>query len=107
MTKHLVSVADFKQSQIKQLISSAQQIKKSPKKYCKKLDAKTLLTFFEMPSLRTALSFNVGMSQLGGHVIEYHGEHSPWARGKESIEDVARVMSRYVDCIIFLLCIFF
>jgi len=50
-----------------------------------------------MPSLRTKVSFAAGMQTLGGYVIDYNAEMAPWSKGKESIEDVGRVLSRYVD----------
>lgn len=94
---HLISIADMGKSEILTLIKSALEIKSHPKKYQRSLFEKTLFTFFELPSLRTELSFDVAMFQLGGEIIDYHAESSPWASGKESIEDVAKVVSRYCD----------
>ena len=88
---------DVKEKEIKELIKKAREIKKNPKKYQKKVFEKVLFTFFAAPSLRTELSFDSAMFQMGGEVIDYHAETSPWSKGKESIEDVARVVSRYCD----------
>jgi ornithine carbamoyltransferase len=60
---------------------------------------KTLLMIFEKPSLRTRLSFEAGMSQMGGHAIYYHTGTSPMGSGKESISDSVRTASRFVDII--------
>ena len=53
---------------------------------------------FEKPSTRTRVSFEVGMKQLGGHVVVLTEQDSQLGRG-ESMADTARVLSRYVDAI--------
>ena len=53
---------------------------------------------FEKPSLRTRVSFETGMHQLGGHAIFYSVADSPLGQ-KETISDTARVLSRYNDAI--------
>ena len=62
------------------------------------LAGKTLALLFEKPSLRTRVSFDVGMRQLGGDCIYVSPAEVGLGR-REPVEDVARVMSRYVDCI--------
>jgi len=62
------------------------------------LSGKTLAMIFEKPSTRTRVSFEVGMQQLGGHVVVMDGEGSQLGRG-ETVADTARVLSRYVDAI--------
>jgi ornithine carbamoyltransferase len=54
--------------------------------------------FFEKPSLRTRISFETGMQQLGGHAIFYSIKDSPLGK-KENISDTAKVASRFVDII--------
>ncbi len=97
--RHLLSIADLSRKEIIALLQLASKIKKHPKKYHMSLYEKTLLTFFQMPSLRTEVSFDVAMFKMGGEVVDYHSETSPWAKGKESIEDVGKVISRYVDAV--------
>ena len=99
MTRHLLSITDFNKKEILYIIKKAIDIKKHPKKYHNTLYEKTLMTFFQAPSLRTEVSFDVAMFQMGGEIVDYHSETSPWAKGKESIEDVAKVVSRYCDII--------
>lgn len=96
---NIISIADLSKKQINALLKNATDIKKNPKKYNSKLKQKVLLTFFEMPSLRTMVSFDMAMYKMGGEIIDYHAENSPWGAGKESIEDVASVLSRYVDAV--------
>src|SRR3989344_4107089 len=97
--KNLISINNLNKKEILDLINLAVKIKKHSKKYKNKVFEKVLITFFELPSVRTELSFDSAMFQMGGEVIDYHSESSPWAHGKESIEDVAKVVSRYCDLV--------
>ena len=63
------------------------------------LRGKTLGMLFEKPSLRTRVSFEVGMTHLGGHALIAHGSDF-MVGSRESPEDAARVLSRYVDAIV-------
>jgi len=60
------------------------------------MEGRTLLMLFEKPSLRTRISFEVGMTQLGGHAIFYSIKDSPLGK-KETISDTAKVISRMCD----------
>src|SRR5512135_1630762 len=62
----------------------------------KPLAGKTLALIFEKPSTRTRVSFEVGMRQLGGEVVVLSAQELQLGRG-ETIDDTARVLSRYVD----------
>jgi len=59
---------------------------------------RTLLMFFEKPSLRTRLSFETGMTRMGGHAIYYNIKDSALGK-KENIHDFAKVACRYADII--------
>jgi len=59
-----------------------------PHKYSHLLDGKTMLMLFEKPSLRTRVSFETGMTELGGHAIYYSIAESPMGKG-ETIADTA------------------
>lgn len=97
MVRHLLSIKDLTRRKILDLLLKAGEIKQNPQAYSKAAYEKTLLMIFQVPSLRTILSFEVAMTQMGGHAINYHTEKSPWGVGKESIEDFAKTMSRYCD----------
>src|SRR3989344_3343782 len=97
--KNILSINDLSKKEILDLIFLAEKIKKSPQNYNSKLKNKVLLDIFEKPSLRTRLSFEVAVYQLGGHTIFYDLGNSPLGKGKESIEDTSRVISRYIDVV--------
>jgi ornithine carbamoyltransferase len=97
---HLLSLADWSREEIEQTIELGRRVKQDPQAYARALDGRVLLMFFQKPSLRTRVSFEVAMMQLGGHAIYYElGAGSPWGKGKESVSDTARVASRYVNAI--------
>lgn len=96
--KHLLSLKDYSKEEILDFIKLAEKIKRKPKKYSKRLSGKTLLMLFAKPSLRTHLSFDIAMYQLGGHAIFYDLSHSVLGE-KESIKDFSKVTSRYVNVI--------
>jgi ornithine carbamoyltransferase len=92
--KDLISVADLSSKDIQGLIESAVELKR--KRIGKQLAGKTLAMIFEKPSLRTRVSFDVGMYELGGHSI-YLSPAEIGLGKREPVEDVAEVLSRYVD----------
>ena len=97
--KDLISLRDWSADKIKQVLDLAAKIKSDPVAYKHAMEQKTLLMIFEKPSLRTRLSFEAGMTQMGGHAIYYHTENSPMGSGKESISDSMKAASRFVDII--------
>tara|TARA_Y100000310_G_scaffold341676_1_gene441604 strand:+ start:2056 stop:2976 length:921 start_codon:yes stop_codon:yes gene_type:complete len=94
---HLLSISDLAPKEIISILDLTKDVKKYPKKYSKKLKNKTLLMIFQAPSLRTRISFEIAMNQLGGSALNYSLLGSPLAKGKETIEDSSRVISRYAD----------
>jgi ornithine carbamoyltransferase len=98
MVKHLLTLKDLEAKEIQEVIDKAIEIKKSPENFVETLRNKTLLMIFAKPSLRTRVSFEVGMTQLGGHGIYYDIATSPMGK-KESIADTAKTSSRYVDLV--------
>lgn len=97
--KHLVTLAEWSQKDILNVVEQAKKIKANPQEYAQKLVQKTLVMLFEKPSLRTHLSFDIGMVQLGGHAIYYNLGNSPLGKGKETIADTIKVISRYADIV--------
>ncbi len=98
MLRHLLKVSDFSKNECEKVINKAIELKKNPKKFNSILEGETLLMFFEKPSLRTRISFETGMQQLGGHAIFYSIKDSPLGK-KENLSDTAKVASRFVNII--------
>ncbi len=98
MKKDLLTLKDLTKEEILSLIDLATQIKKNPEKYSSAMEQKTLAMIFEKPSLRTRVSFETGMTKMGGHAIFLSKNDIQLGRG-ETISDTARVTSRYVDII--------
>ena len=97
--KHFIDINSFKKKEIDEIISLAKEIKKNPKKYSSSCKDKTLGLIFEKQSLRTRLSFNVGMQKLGGSVLELKSKDIGFDNKREKAEDVLNVLSQYIDCI--------
>lgn len=98
MKKDLLSLADLSPDEIWALIELAVSLKAEWRQGGNKprLAGKTLAMIFQKPSLRTRVSFEMGMVHLGGHAIYLAPEEIKLGQ-RESIPDVARVLSRYVD----------
>jgi ornithine carbamoyltransferase len=96
MKKDLLSIADLRRKEIEGLIEQARRMKhEGPAPL---LLGRTLALLFEKPSLRTRVSFEMAMYQLGGHSI-YLSPEEVGVGKREAVADVARVLSRYVDAI--------
>jgi ornithine carbamoyltransferase len=100
LPSHLLSIADLSYSDIINLIDTASDLKEKRKrgKTTDELKNKTLAMLFEKSSTRTRISFEVAMTELGGHAIYLNYKDVQLGRG-ESVADTARVMSRYVHAI--------
>ena len=96
MKKDLLSVADLGGEDIRLLISDAIEMK--ARGWLSMLSGKTLAIMFEKPSLRTRVSFELAMRQLGGQTI-YLSPAEVGLGKREAVSDVARVLSRYVDAV--------
>ena len=97
--KDLITLRDWSGDRIGRVLQLAADVKKDPSAFKEAMAQRTLLMIFEKPSLRTRLSFEAGMTQMGGHAIYYHTGNSPMGSGKESISDSMRAASRFVDLI--------
>lgn len=99
-TKNLLTLGELSKKEFSQLIDFSIKLKKELKKGDNKpiLKNKTLTMIFQKPSTRTRVSFEIGMYQLGGKAVNLSSNDMQFSRG-ESIEDTARTLSRYTDCI--------
>ena len=95
--RDLLSVTDFTAAETLRIIRRAADGKGSPAG--QPLAGKSFALLFEKPSLRTRVSFEVGIQQLGGYSLSL-GQQEVGMGSRESVADVAKVLSGYVDCII-------
>ncbi len=98
--KDVLSMADLSAREIDSILALARKLKREQKsgKARHLLRGKTLCMIFQKPSTRTRVSFEVGMYQLGGDAVYLSASDIQLSRG-ETIEDTAKTLSLYVDCI--------
>ncbi len=99
MNKNFIDIDQFSKKQLDTIINLAKKIKKNPKKYSSICKDKTLGMIFEKQSLRTRLSFNIGMQKLGGRVLELNSNDIGFDNKREMPEDVLNVLSQFIDCL--------
>ena len=92
--RDFLSIADFSSDELTELLNRARRLKVGEDH--SQLTGKSLAMVFRKSSTRTRISFEVGMTQLGGHALFISDRDSQIGRG-EPIHDTAKVLSRYVD----------
>jgi len=101
-SRHFLSMLDLTREGIMEVLETARQLKsgaaQAEARGSLPLEGKTLAMIFQKPSLRTRVSFETGMTQLGGHAI-YLAPSDISLGKRETTEDIALVLSRYVDII--------
>ena len=100
--RHFLDLKDFSTDTLQSILDSGLRMKvkqKSGDSHELSFSGKTVAMIFEKPSTRTRVSFEVGITQLGGTPLVLSASDLQIGRG-ESIEDTARVLSRYVDAIV-------
>jgi ornithine carbamoyltransferase len=94
---HLIDFKELSGQQLIEMIDTGIEIKKNPEKYLKALDSKSLALIFQKTSTRTRVSFEVAMTQLGGHGLFIDWRTTNFALA--DIRDETQYLSRNVDCI--------
>lgn len=97
--RHFLSIADLSAAQLTALLDRGAALKASRRTADAPLRGRSLAQIFEKPSLRTRLSFDVAMRELGGH-SSYLSPAEVGLGRRESVADVARVVSRLVDLVV-------
>ena len=100
--RHFIDLRDFSAETLQMMLDHAQAMKQARRAgtgHEQLLAGKTVAMIFEKPSTRTRVSFEIGVLQLGGTPLVLSAQDLQLGRG-ESMEDTARVLSRYVDAII-------
>ena len=100
MRRHFLAIADLSIEELRDLLDLAVELKAAWRagEGGQPLHGRILAMLFEYPSLRTRVSFEVGMQQLGGHAM-YIAPTEVMLGKREPVADAARVLSRYVDAI--------
>ena len=97
MGKDFLSISDLTPNEVHQLVQQSLQAKRGETR--RELEGKVVALVFEKPSLRTRVSFEVGIRQMGGQCI-YLGPDDVGLGVREPVPDVARVLDRWVDAIV-------
>ena len=97
--QHLLTLQECPASWAGEILDLAADVKADPAAYENRMHRKTLVMVFEKPSLRTRVSFEVGMNQMGGDAIFYDLTGSPMGSGKENLHDTVKTISRYSDLV--------
>jgi len=96
--RHFIDLPDIAPEDLKQIIANAHRMKREKFSPPQIFSGLSLAMVFDKRSTRTRLSFEVAMKQLGGHTIPMTAQEMQ-ITGAESIEDTAKVLSRYVDAV--------
>ena len=96
---HFISVNDFSRQEIEKIFALTGKLKRSPQSYRAALGGRMFGLIFEKPSTRTWVSFEVGIQTMGGGTI-YLGPEDIQLGVREAVQDVARVLERYLDGVI-------
>src|SRR5574340_525625 len=96
--RNFLSIRDFSPEEIRYFLELASEIKRHPSGHTGALKGKTLAMIFEKPSLRTRVSFDVGIQQLGGFSVYLSPQEINLGK-RESVHDVAKNLERMVQAI--------
>ena len=94
--KHFIDIDNFNNKDLRLILTKAKKLKKDKDKNILLLRNKSLGLLFKKKSIRTRLSFNIGMQKLGGNVIELEADKIGLG-SRESEEDILKTMSQYLD----------
>ena len=96
--KSLVSITDFTQSEIEELLDDMRYFEANPNR--RLLEGKVVATLFFEPSTRTRLSFETAVNRLGGRIIGFSDANTTSSSKGETLKDTIKMVSNYVDLII-------
>ena len=96
LARNVLSDLDLSVEALTHLLELAEQMKRAPARFAKTLSGRYLSLLFEKPSLRTRLTFELAIKQLGGDSVNYAGPIGE----REPIKDVARNLERWTQCIV-------
>jgi len=97
--ENLLTGMEMTQQQALELIALGKDLKANPSKYAQALAGKSVVTLFEKQSLRTRVTFDIGVNKLGGHAV-YLDQANGEMGQREDVKDFAANISRWADCIV-------
>jgi len=97
--ENLLTGMEMTQQQALDLIALGKDLKENPSKYAQALAGKSVVTLFEKQSLRTRVTFDIGVNKLGGHAV-YLDQSNGAMGSREDVKDFAANLSRWADCIV-------
>jgi len=97
--ENLLTGLEMTQQQALDLIALGKDLKANPAKYAQALAGKSVVTLFEKQSLRTRVTFDIGIHKLGGHAV-YLDQANGEMGQREDVKDFAANISRWADCIV-------
>jgi ornithine carbamoyltransferase len=96
MRKDFLSIHDLSLYEFSKLMDLAREVKAKPRRFAKKLNGRILAMIFQKPSLRTRMTFEVGMLQLGGEAV-YLAPSDIQLGSREGAYDIGKNLERWVD----------
>ncbi|MGB8793381.1 MAG: ornithine carbamoyltransferase [Mycobacterium sp.] len=99
MTRHFLRDDDLSPDEQAEVLALAAELKKDPFSQRPLEGPRGVAVIFDKNSTRTRFSFEVGIAQLGGHAVVVDGRNTQLGR-EETLQDTAKVLSRYVDAIV-------
>ncbi|MCG7535683.1 ornithine carbamoyltransferase [Pseudoalteromonas sp. OOF1S-7] len=99
MSSHFITGLEFNKSQALKLLALASDMKQQPQEFAHALAGKSVVTLFEKPSLRTRLSFDIGINKLGGHAV-YLDQQNGAMGSRESVQDFALNIATWADALV-------
>ncbi|MFT5807683.1 MAG: ornithine carbamoyltransferase [Moritella dasanensis] len=97
--ENLLSVKDLNKQQILDLLALAKAVKANPAEYSQALAGKSIVTIYEKQSLRTRVTFDIGIHKLGGHAVYLDSQNGAIGE-RETVKDFAANISRWADAIV-------
>ena len=104
--KNFINISDISKNELRLILDNAKSRKEKRSKLNKNaidhdtpLDGKILIMIFEKPSMRTRISFDLAVKQLGGKSLILNPNEIHYGSGNESLYDTAKILSQYADVV--------